>query len=765
MASKHSRLDRLHRSSQFIYPKRTAKPPSPRENASFIQILLVSWLLPLLQIGMKREITERDLYPTLFEDYADHIGDTLEIRWGEHVEACKKNKKKPSIAKILMSAYGKKFMFYGLFSLAEETIFRMIQVFAIGYVLDYFEGNYLTTLTGTVIFGVGGILLGATAFLITFHWSFFNMHHVCTHIRLGLSSLVYRKIFHLNHASMRSSTVGQIVTMIASDLHRFDRKHIHINYLWIAPLHLMVVIYILYFHFNYGGSSLIGLVVLLFFTFTQYFMAKKFHHMRQKRVESSDLRIRAVSINDLLNDLNRNLYNYIFLYHHSLKLTQVVEIINAFYTIKVHCWERFFYDKAMDNRQQEVKILRTTLFLKLLNTALGFIVTKMAVFMTLLFAFILEEPGSIHSKRVFVTLVMYEHVRVNSMVLFPHAINDVAELSSACTRINNFLTLEELQIPANSIEALDGIIDATDRSPRIELQNVTCRWLKEESFHLENINIKAQAGQLIVVCGPVASGKSTLVAAVLGELPPEQGHVLVLGRIAYVPQVPALFPGSIRRNIIFGYGINLKWYHEVIRMCGLDGEFEKFPNGDQSLYENTQMTTAQKAKICIARALYANADVYVLDDPLQSMDVKHHRQILETVIRGALRDKVVLLVTHQIHFLEEATQIVLINHGRIHRTGTYDELLKAGIEFISEMEDKCTLDDDDSEEEESIIYKHGLVTDLTSTKDLRRRGSIQFQIDGSNLKKVSMGPASGKIRISRDLPVTEMALLVRDTII
>lgn len=155
MSDKRSRQERLSRLNIFTYPKRKARPPSPREEASFIEVLFVSWLLPLLKIGLKREITENDLYPTLFEDQSDHIADRLEILWGNHAEKCKKKKKKPSVTKVLLKAYGKKFIFFGLFSLAEEAIFRMVQVIAIGYVLDYFEGNYLTTLNGTIIFGVG----------------------------------------------------------------------------------------------------------------------------------------------------------------------------------------------------------------------------------------------------------------------------------------------------------------------------------------------------------------------------------------------------------------------------------------------------------------------------------------------------------------------------------------------------------------------------------------------------------------------------------
>lgn len=184
-------------------------------------------------------------------------------------------------------------------------------------------------------------------------------------------------------------------------------------------------------------------------------------------------------------------------------LEKVVEIINAFYTIKVHCWERFFCDKATENRVHEIKFLRTTMFLKLLNTAIGFIVTKMSVFTTLLVAFIVEEPGTIHSKRVFVTLVLYEHVRVNFMLLFPQAINDMAELKCSCDRISEFLSLEELTLPTNPDVSVTKLEHgpAQGRIPCVEVCNLTCKWGKDETFRLKDISFVAKQGEFLVIAG------------------------------------------------------------------------------------------------------------------------------------------------------------------------------------------------------------------------------------------------------------------------
>lgn len=317
--------------------------------------------------------------------------------------------------------------------------------------------------------------MGFAAFNISFHWSVFNLHHVCIHIRIGLTSLVYRKLLHLNQTSLRASTVGQLITMIASDLHRFDRKHVQVNYLWIAPIHLGVVIYMLYFHYDYGPVSLIGLGVLASFTCIQYVMARKFLQMRKVRVDSSDERIRVV-----------------------------VELINAFHTIKVHCWESFFQREALESRKREIKYLRTTMFLRLLNTSIGFIVTKMSLFLTLLISFIFDSNmGLITSKRIFVTLVLYEHVNLNAMWLFPQAIHDLAELLASCKRIERFLVLEELSLPALRAGGSSGSNVRTQGcTPFVQLSNLSCRWTDDEgSFRLSNVTLTATPGQLLVIAG------------------------------------------------------------------------------------------------------------------------------------------------------------------------------------------------------------------------------------------------------------------------
>lgn len=182
-----------------------------------------------------------------------------------------------------------------------------------------------------------------------------------------------------------------------------------------------------------------------------------------------------------------------------------MEIINAFYTIKLHCWERFFEEKTMENREHEIKFVKTTMFLKLLNTAIGFIVTKMSVFLTLIMAFIFEKNGTIHPKRVFLTLILYEHVRVNFMILFPQAINDIAELLCSCRRIAAFLLMDELEPMLHMNSDLSNDTTVGKDSAGIEVSNMSCKWFPDDKkgFELKDINLKVLPGQLVVVAGLV----------------------------------------------------------------------------------------------------------------------------------------------------------------------------------------------------------------------------------------------------------------------
>lgn len=196
---------------------------------------------------------------------------------------------------------------------------------------------------------------------------------------------------------------------------------------------------------------------------------------------------------------------------------------------------------------------------------------------------------------------------------------------------------------------------------------------------------------------------SSLIQAILGELFAESGSITVHGSYSYASQEPWLFTGTIRQNILFGLPMDRHRYRTVVKKCALERDFELLPFGDKTIVgeRGASLSGGQKARISLARAVYRKADVYLLDDPLSAVDTHVGRHLFDQCMRGFLRDEVVVLVTHQLQFLEQADIIVIMDKGKISAVGTYELMRSSGLDFANLLTppEESSKDDGDSDME------------------------------------------------------------------
>jgi ABC-type multidrug transport system fused ATPase/permease subunit len=163
-------------------------------------------------------------------------------------------------------------------------------------------------------------------------------------------------------------------------------------------------------------------------------------------------------------------------------------------------------------------------------------------------------------------------------------------------------------------------------------QKMSSLWLKSKDpgRTLWDVTLRARLGELVAVVGEVGCGKSSLLLAMLGELPTEVGGVTVKGRIAYVPQEPWIVSGTIRDNIVLSSPFNEQWYQRVVTACCLQTDLDLLAHGDLTEVgdRGVALSGGQRARICLARAAYANADVYLLDDPLSAVGTQCRRVVI-----------------------------------------------------------------------------------------------------------------------------------------
>lgn len=193
-----------------------------------------------------------------------------------------------------------------------------------------------------------------------------------------------------------------------------------------------------------------------------------------------------------------------------------------------------------------------------------------------------------------------------------------------------------------------------------------------------------------MIVGPVGSGKSSLLQAILSELGMEQGSINVNGNVSYASQESWLFGGSIRQNILFGETWDFNRYDRVIKACALERDFTILPKGDNTIIGagGSGLSGGQKARINLARAVYRKAAMYLLDDPLSAMDAHVSRQIFDNCIKDYLKKSVVILATHQLQYLQQADQIIVLGQGKVQAQGTYQNLLRSGIDFVKLLEEQ-----------------------------------------------------------------------------
>ena len=220
------------------------------------------------------------------------------------------------------------------------------------------------------------------------------------------------------------------------------------------------------------------------------------------------------------------------------------------------------------------------------------------------------------------------------------------------------------------------------KSTTVRAIRLTKKQIKRESeFILQDIEFSAESGSLTVITGPVGSGKSTLLSTIAGEIPLTSGTVSCQGTLVYVPQIAWVFSGTIRENILFGEPFDEAKYNRIIKACALIQDIQQFPDCDHTVVgeRGVVLSGGQRTRVCLARAVYAESDIYLLDDPLSAVDFKVGQHIFERCIKGLLGQKTRVLTSHQEQHMKEADNVIVLYKGRVLGKGSFAVLKEEGI--------------------------------------------------------------------------------------
>lgn len=359
--------------------------------------------------------------------------------------------------------------------------------------------------------------------------------------------------------------------------------------------------------------------------------------------------------------------------------------------------------------------IRIASYIKAFCTSFVMFTNKTALFITIVIYVL--SGFTINARDVFVLTSFFNTLRSSMTVFFPQGVTLLAETGVSLDRLTRFLLYEETDFNPK-LEKTNFILN--DKAEAVSIVNGTAKWNKHSDIFTK-LNIRIKRGSLTAIVGTVGSGKSSLMNLILKELPLDSGTIRVNGEISYASQEPWLFTGSIRQNILFGQEMEKYRYKAVIQSCSLERDFGLLSYGDKTIVGERGMSLSggQKARINLARALYKKSDIYLLDDPLSAVDTRIGKELFVNCVKKFLKEKTVILVTHQLQYLKDVDQIIMLDEGAIKAQGSFTELQQSGLNFAKLLKTESQIQsEEDLEKMRKGKIRHDSITSITSIESI-----------------------------------------------
>ncbi|XP_014750778.1 PREDICTED: multidrug resistance-associated protein 1-like isoform X2 [Sturnus vulgaris] len=658
----------------------------PEASSSFLSKITYWWFSGLLWKGSQQPLGVDDLWPVRKQDSSEEIVAWAEREWkkchsrtqqkmesatfkkgqktetgiagAEETEALLQSKHSQSgpLLRMFWSMFGTYFLLSTVcLVICDVFLFSTPKVLRL--FLKFIEDQAAPSWLG-YFYAFSMFLLGCLQTL--FEQRYMYMCFVLgLRLRTAVTGLVYRKILVMSNASRKAATTGEIVNLVSVDVQKLMDLIIYFNGTWLAPIRIIICFVFLWQLL--GPSALTAIAVFLLLLPLNFLITKKRSQFQETQMKHKDERA---------------------------KLTNA--ILSNIKAIKLYGWEKTFMEKVLEIRKQELQAIKRSQILFSASLVSFHSSTFLITFVMFAVYTLVDKTHVLDAEKAFVSLTLINILNTAHSFL-PFSINAAVQAKVSLNRLAAFLSLEELN-PESSSRNTSGCVQAS-----ITIRNGTFCWSKETSPCLRSINLSVPQGSLLAVVGQVGAGKSSLLAALLGELQATDGCVTMKGTAAYVPQQAWVLNASVEDNILFGKEMDETWFNRVTEACALHPDLETFPAGQKSEIgeKGINLSGGQKQRVNLARAVYQKASIYLLDDPLSAVDAHVGQHIFEHVLgpSGLLKDKTRVLVTHTINILPQVDNIVFLVDGMISETGSYQELLQKNGAFAEFLRSHVTAEE------------------------------------------------------------------------
>ncbi|KNE66210.1 hypothetical protein AMAG_19363 [Allomyces macrogynus ATCC 38327] len=489
-------------------------------------------------------------------------------------------------------------------------------------------------------------------------------------LRSSLVSLIFSKSLRLT-AEARAADFdnGKITNTMSTDTARVETMVLQAHLLWVSLLQISIVLALLVRLVGLGALAGVALMVVVVPVQARLMRALAKYRRESQRV--TDQRVKTVT-----------------------------ELVEGMRMIKMLAWGQVFRDAVLVLRKREVGWLRKLALWKAVITGVAQVVPAFVA--TVVFAVYYALGHELTPAVVFPALTLFSQLRL-PITLLPTAFTALIDAQVAMDRITALLEADELDTcPAMIAGATDSL---NTTKPAVAVDHADFAWVSGIPS-LTNVSLAIPRGALVAVIGATGSGKSTLLSGLMGELHVARGTVQVSARrVAYCPQHPWVHHGTVRDNVVFGRAFDAAQYRRAIRLAALDRDLAVFPAGDRTEIgeRGSTLSGGQLARMGLARALYDEPDVLLLDDPTSAVDARVASFLFRHTLAGAeLKGSTRIVVTNALHFVPLCDYAVVVKDGTVAEQGSVADLLARDGELAREMHALRGSAESDASDTESV---------------------------------------------------------------
>uniref|UniRef100_A0A8C7L967 Cystic fibrosis transmembrane conductance regulator n=1 Tax=Oncorhynchus kisutch TaxID=8019 RepID=A0A8C7L967_ONCKI len=654
---------------------------SPVEDANFLSKYFFWWTSPLLRKGFRKKLELTDVYKAPYFDLADNLSERLEREWDREVASAKK---KPRLLRALSRCFLWPFVFYGILLYFGEAS-KTVQPQLLGRIIGSFDPIHAPEREQGYYLALGLCLLFTARFLLL-QPAIFGLHHLGMQIRIALFSLIYKKTLKLSSRVLDKISTGQLVSLMSAHLNKLDESLGLAHFVWITPLQCILCVGLIWELIEVNGFCALAALTLL--GIIQACLSQKMGPHRQKRAGLISRRLALTS-----------------------------EIVENIHSVKAYGWEEVMETIIKNIRQDEMTLTRKIGSLRYFYSA-SYFFSAILVIVSAIVPHALSKGIILRS--IFTTASYLMVLRMTLTRQLPGSIQMWYDTLALVTKIE----VRRLCILGHGRKRPMG---------GGECGMVSGSWLFFTNLYvtpvLKNISLYLEKGQMLAVAGSTGSGKSSLLMMILGELVPSEGKIKHSGRISFSPQTSWIMPGTIRDNILFGLTYDEFRYTSVIKACQLEEDLALLPEKDKTplMEGGVTLSGGQRARIGLARAVYKDADLYLLDSPFTHLDIVTEKEIFERCLCKLMSSKTRIVVTSKLDHLKRADKILLLHNGVCYFYGSFSQLQAKRPDFSSLLLGLEAYDNINAERRSSIL-----------TETLRR-----VSIDESAVLRITIAGGDG----------------------